>query len=134
MERGLTLSAKEERRALVLNGVMDKRWTVRQGAELLKVSQRHLWRMLSAYREEGPAALCHGNRGSQPANATPVVLRERIVALAQGKYAGLNDTHLAEVLLEREGIRVPRSSLQRLVRQAGFKSPKRRRAPRHRSR
>ena len=130
----LTLSAKEERKGYVLNGVMDKRWTGKQGAALLKVSQRHLWRMLAAYRGMGPAALGHGNRGSQPANKTPAAVRDQVVTLAAGKYAGVNDTHLAELLGEREGVRVARSTLQRLLRQAGIRSPKKRRAPRRRSR
>lgn len=132
--KGLTLSAKEEKRARVLIGVLDRRWTGKQAAAVLKVSERHLWRMLAAYRAEGPAALVHGNRGHQPANSTRLEIRERALALAQGKYAGFNDCHLAEVLEEREGMRLPRSTLQRLLREAGLRSPKRRRAPRHRSR
>jgi len=132
--KGLTLTAREERRAYVLTGVLDKRWTGKQGAELLGVSDRHLWRMLAAYRERGPAALVHGNRGLQPANATKPEVKASILALAQGKYAGMNDCHLTETLGEREDLQVPRSTLRRFLREAGIKSPKQRRAPRHRSR
>ena len=68
------------------------------------VSARHTRRMLAAYREKGAAALAHGNRGRRPANATPNALASEAVRLARSRYAGVNHTHLSELLREREGI------------------------------
>ena len=42
-----------------------------QGAEVLGLSERHVWRLLAAYRVLGAAALVHGNRGRRPQNAVP---------------------------------------------------------------
>jgi hypothetical protein len=61
-------------------------------------------------------------------------VRDRIVELARTRYDGTNDSHLAELLAEHEGIVIGRSSLQRLLRGAGLASPRRRRPARHRSR
>ena len=69
--KGLTLSTKEQNRLHVLNGVLERQWTVAGAAQLLGVSERHTWRVLAAYREEGAAALAHGNRNRPPFNATP---------------------------------------------------------------
>jgi hypothetical protein len=73
-----------------------------------------------------------GGRASSRRLAEPV--RDRIVELARTTYDGANDTHLAELLAEHEGIEIGRSSLQRLLRGAGLASPRRRRPARHRSR
>jgi len=98
------------------------------------VSERHGWRILAAYRKEGAAALAHGNRGRTPANATPLAIRQQVVTMAKGRYSGINHTHLAELLAEREGIVLSRSTLRRFLTGAGLSSPRRGRSPRHRYR
>lgn len=76
----------------------------------------------------------HGNRGRASPRRLAETTRARILELARTKYEGANDSHLGELLAEAEGIRISRASLQRLLRGAGIASPRRRRAPRHRSR
>ena len=98
------------------------------------VSTRHTRRILAAYRQEGAAALAHGNRGRRPANATPEGMADAVVDLAQTRYAGVNHTHLSELLGEREGIEIGRSTLHRLLVRAGVSSPRSRRPPKHRVR
>ena len=67
---GVTLTQKEQTRLQELNSVLADQVPVCQAAEVLGVSERHMRRILAAYREEGAAALAHGNRGSCPALAT----------------------------------------------------------------
>ena len=43
--------------------VIEGKVTVVQSAKLMGVSERHAWRLLAAYREEGAAAVAHRNRG-----------------------------------------------------------------------
>ena len=74
-------------------------------AELMGVSERHAWRLLAAYRKEGASAIAHDNRGRKPSTTTDTGTQQRIRELAEGPYAGLNHTHLTEMLLEREGDR-----------------------------
>ncbi len=50
---GLTLSAKEQSRLQVLNGVLERYWTIKEAAPLLGVSERQGWRLLAAYRKGG---------------------------------------------------------------------------------
>jgi transposase len=132
--KGLTLTTKEQTRLQILNSILERRWFMREAAEVLGVSERHGWRLLAAYRKEGAAALAHGNRGRVPRNATPAVVRQQVVAMAQERYGGINHTHLAELLAEREGLVLSRATVRRLLVGAGVPSPRRRRPPRHRCR
>jgi len=132
--KGLTLTTKEQTRLQVLNGVLAKVWPASQAAEILGLSERHVWRLLAAYREEGAVVLAHGNRRRIPANVTPAVIREKVVAVARQRYGGFNHTHLSELLAEREGLVLSRSTVRRLLVDAGLPSPRYRRQPRHRMR
>ena len=84
--------------------------------------------------DELGAALAHGNRGRRPANATPSALASEAVRLARSRYAGVNHTHLSELLREREGIDIGRDTLRKILANAGVSSPRRRRPPKHRVR
>jgi len=107
---------------------------MREAAKVMGVSERQGWRILTAYRKEGAAALAHGNRGRTPTNATPLAIQQQVVAMAKERYSGVNHTHLAELLAEREGITLSRSTLRRLLTGAGMPSPRRGKSPRHRYR
>ena len=122
---GLTLTTREQNRLQTLNGVLGKHWPMREAARIMGVSERQGWRILAAYRKEGAAALAHGNRGRTPANAIPPALCRQVVNLARERYFGVNHSHLAELLVEREGIVLSRSTLRRLLTLAGMPSPRR---------
>jgi transposase len=134
MRETITLNGTEQKRALVFNQVMAGLMKAGQAAELLQISLRHTRRLLAAYRQAGPAALAHGNRGRQPAHTLAEGLRQRVVALARDKYAGFNHQHLSEVLGEAEAIVISRSTLRRILLGAGLPSPRKRRPPKHRRR
>ena len=131
---GLTLSAKEQNRLQILNGVLERHWSMKEAAPLLGVSERQGWRLLSAYRREGARGLVHQNRGRVPPNITPETIRQQVLTLAQERYGGINHTHLTELLAEREGVIVSRPTVRRLLVGAGLSSPRQRRPPQHRYR
>lgn len=134
-EGGLVLTLKDEQRIGVLIRLEAGLLTLASAAGLLGVSERQARRIVAAYRRDGPRAIAHGNRGRRPAHAVSEELRDRIRALASGAYAGVNHTHLAELLTEREGIVVPRSTLSDVLREVGIRSPRpQKRRSRHRSR
>ena len=57
-----------------------------------------------------------------------------VVHLASTRYEGANHTHLSELLAEREGIDIGRTTMRRILVKAGVSSPRRRRPPKHRVR
>jgi transposase len=93
-----------------------------EAALLLGLSVRSVRRLRSRYLDAGPAALAHGNRGRRPAHALGAALAARVVALAKTTSAGCNDSHLAELLAERERITLSRASVRRILRAAGLRS------------
>jgi transposase len=134
METTITMTSREQRRAWVLTRVLKHELTMTEAAETLGLSERQLWRLRVAFERDGPAGLVHGNRGRPSKRRLDASLRDQVVELRRTTYADVNDTHLAELLAEREDIAVSRPSLQRILRAAGLASPRRRRPPRHRSR
>ena len=128
------MTPKEQTRLQVLNSLLAEHMTLDQAATLMGVSSRHTRRMLAAYREKGSAAMAHGHRDRKAPNATPEAMAYDVVHLARTKYSGANHTHLAELLGEREGIDIGRTTLRRILVNAGLKSPRLRRPPKHRVR
>ena len=124
----------EHRRLAVLELLSAGAVSAVEAATLLGISERHLWRLHAARRDGGAEALAHGNRGRRPANAVSVDLAARVVELATTTYVGFDQHHLTEMLAEQEGIVLSRSSVRRILGDAGVEAPQRRRAPRHRSR
>ena len=130
----MTLTPEEGRRVHVLTLLEGKRISVGQAAKGLGLTPRQVRRLRVRLREAGPAALIHGNRGRRSDCRLPEALTTQILTLARGRYAGLNDVHLTEKLTTIEGFAVSRATVQRVLRAAGLRSPRRRRPPRHRSR
>ena len=125
MENKVILSMKEQHKIKMIVEYEAGKVRAKEASELLGISKRHFRRMVVA----------HGNRGRTPANRISERVREEIVALAKGEYQDYNDCHFTEELAEQlEPIRVSRSTVRRIRRANGQGSPRKRRAPRHRSR
>ena len=127
----VTLTPKEQTRLKILNSLLAGHMTLDQAATLKGVSPRHTRRILAAYQEKGAATVAHGLRGRKLANATPEPVATAVVHLAHTRYAGTNHTQLSELLSEREGIDIGRTTLRRILVNAGLSSPRRRRPPKH---
>lgn len=134
MKETVILNSEEQRRLLILNQVERGAMSVTEAAELIGVSLRHVHRLRASYRDQGAAALGHGNRGRAPAHALAADLRQQVLSLAQTTYADCNHQHMSELLAERDGIQMSRASLRRILLAAGVVSPRTRRAPKHRRR
>src|SRR5215208_4531800 len=93
-EETAMLAREEQQRAQVLKG----RMTQGEAALVLGRSLREVKRLTARYRAAGPAGLVHGNRGRTPWQAVAPDVTARVVALARGRYAGLNQQHLTEKL------------------------------------
>lgn len=128
------MNKKEQKKLIVLNRVERGVMTAREAAEMLGLSLRQIRRILVAYRKEGAQALAHGNLGRKPHHALNEGLRKQVLELARSTYAGCNNQHFTELLAEREGINLSRSTVRRILLGAGVRSPRKRRPPKHRSR
>lgn len=134
MEHPVTLTMADQKRLTVLTELDRGRYTAAQAAEVLRVTVRHVRRLLARLRCDGVAAIPHHNRGRKPAHTLPDELRQQVVQLVKDKYSDCNNHHLQQLLAERENIRLSVSSLRRIRLAANQPSPRKRRAPKHRGR
>lgn len=130
----ITLTARAQQRLTVLNALERGALGMVEAANLLGLSTRQVRRLRGAYRRNGPRALVHGNQGRPSPRRVAEAIRARVVHLAQTTYAGVNHKHLSELLAEREIILLSHPTLHRILREAGIRSLRRRRPPRHRRR
>src|SRR5712675_825974 len=128
------LSQKELQRVAVISSCVKGDLACARAASLLNLTPRHVKRLKSRLRQGGEAALAHASRGRPSHRRLPQRVRDRILHLARTTYAGFNDHHLCEKLVEKEGFSLGRETLRRLLRSAGIASPRKRRSPTHRQR
>jgi transposase len=128
------LSQKQLQRIKVMENVAEGRITIGRAAELLQLSTRQVKRLKQRFDAKNVQWVYHRNQGRKPANVIPESVRKRVLKLARGKYAGFNDHHLQEKLVEEENLRLSRQTVRRMLRQAGIASPQKRRPRKYRSR
>jgi transposase len=130
----MELSQRELQRVKVIENAEQGRITVAEASGLLQLSSRQVKRLKASYVPDQVDWVRHGNRGRPKPWAMAEAAKKRIVELARSKYAGFNDSHLTEKLVEEEKISVSRETVRRLLRKAGLRSPHKRRARKYRSR
>jgi transposase len=116
-----------------------RRWergelTGREAAQVVGLSERQIRRLRRAVEERGRAGVVHGNTGRRPTHRISDATRKLVIELARKKYAGFNDHHLTEKLVEVEGVSVSRRSVQRILRGGGIGAIRKHRPARHRKR
>jgi transposase len=124
---------KEIKRLYIVQLVQEKRMTGSEACNHLDLTLRQVRRLIAKYREKGAEGLMHGNRGRSAHNRLDEGMRVKIQGLAQEEYKDYNDSHFTEELVEEYGFKVSRSTVRRIRRGMGQKSPRKHRTPRHRS-
>jgi transposase len=130
----IELSQRELQRVKVIENAVAGHITVAEAARLLRVSQRQVKRLKKRCVPGEVDWVRHANRGQSRPWGIAERVRAKVLRLAQGKYAGFNDSHFTEKLQEVEGMELSRETVRRILRGAGRPSPQKRRAPRYRSR
>src|SRR3954466_3566037 len=94
------MSKRELNRIDILARLDSGRLTPAAAAELLRVSERQVYRLQRRFREDGPAGIADRRRGRPSNNRLPEVLREHAVSLVRQHYADFGPTLAAEKLEE----------------------------------
>ena len=128
------MSRKEVPRAGLVKAALAGKITNQEGARALRVSVRQFKRLKARFRHEGARGLMHRRRGQPSPRRCPAAVRAEVVRLMTTTYAGFNDVHFTEKLQELHALPVSRATVRRLRLALGRASPRRRRAPQHRSR
>ncbi|HXG50802.1 MAG TPA: ISNCY family transposase [candidate division Zixibacteria bacterium] len=130
-EREIRVSQQELHRVHVVRLTLEGREGVGKGAKLLGVSVRQMKRLRRKMRAGGALGLLHGNCGKPAWNKTRCATVQKVIELAGGRYHGLNDTHFAEKLKEKEKVDLSRSTVRRILRGAGIAAVRKRGVKRH---
>lgn len=125
MKETLTLNTQEQKRVMVLPQLLVGQLTAAEAAVLLNLSERACeTTVCSVSKRRAALALAHGNRGRKPVQSISEEVQRQVIELASTTYAGCNYQHLRDLLAERDGIELSRTSVRRTRLPAGIASPR----------
>jgi transposase len=132
-QKRFLMSQRELHRYHVISKAIEGRMSTREAAEMLRLSQRQVFRQKAKIVASGPQGIIHGNRGRSPSTTKPEELMREVRELYQTRYQGFNIAHFTEKLNEVEGIGVSKETVRKELRRHNLVG-RMRRAPKHRSR
>ena len=132
MEELLTMSKKELTRKEIMQRLEEKRMRQSEAAEMLGVSERHVRRLLVAYRQQGASGLISKRRGQPSNNQITAKNKQKAVDLLHSQYADFGPTLACEKLAERHSLKLSVESVRKIMIAEGlWKTKKRRKAQVH---
>src|SRR5215471_7802630 len=114
------MSDGELTRLEVLRDLDQKRLTTEAAAQLLGLERRQVFRLLKAYRTEGPKGLISKRRGRRSNRRKREALRKAVLAIIREWYWDFGPTLAAEKLREVHGITLGRETLRLWMIEAGL--------------
>ena len=128
------MSERELNRIEVLAQVDDGRLSVQNGANMLDVTKRQMFRLLKRYRTDGAPAIRHRARGKSPNNKIHKAKRDYALALVNENYKDFGPTLAAEMLAEHHSFKVSRETLRKWMQEDGLWLPRKQRRRFHQPR
>lgn len=114
------MSERELNRIEILAQINDGRLSTIDGALLLDLSKRQIFRLLERFREDGAAGLRHKARGKRANNRIHDAMRSYALDLVREKYADFGPTLASEMLAEHHGFKVSRETLRKWMQEDGL--------------
>jgi len=114
------MSDGELSRLEVLRDLDQRRLPAEAAGQLLGLERRQVFRLLKAYRTEGPSGLISKRRGRRSNRRKPEGLRRAVLAMIRQWYWDFGPTLAAEKLREVHGITVGRETLRLWMIEAGI--------------
>jgi hypothetical protein len=133
----ITMSHKELARLQTLIDVADGRIGVDDGAAVMGLGRRQVYRLLTSFRANGPDALVSKRRGKPSNHAHGAVFRKTVLGIVRERYGDFGPTLAAEKLAELHGLPIGVETLRQWMIEDGIWIRRRDRAkrihqPRHR--
>src|SRR5260370_21913765 len=116
----ITMSRNELTRLRVLIDFADGRLSVAEATGLIGVGRRQIYRLLQAFRADGPDGVMSGKRGGTSNRALGAVFRETVLAMVRERYADFGPTLAAEKLSELHGLDLGVETLRQWMIEAGL--------------
>ena len=119
----ITLNQRERDRLRVLHEIKGKHISQIEAAQRLKISDRHIRRLLIRLRKLGDRALIHGLRGRASNRKLTPRWELKIMNRVRQRYADFGPTLAAEHLAQ-EGLSVSRETLRKWMVKASLWRPR----------
>ena len=121
----LTMSKTELTRLEVMKRMVEKRLKQKEAAVMLGVSERHIRRLLRAYRQAGERGLISKRRGQPSNNRLLAEVKQAALDLLHSRYADFGPTLAHEKLSEVHKLRLGKESVRQLMIAEGLWKPSR---------
>ena len=129
MREDIIVMDKEDRRRLhLIQQVIEKKASQKEIAEALELSDRQIRRIVKRIRKEGDAGVIHRLRGKKSNRKFATEIREKMLDLYRGKYAGFGPTLAAAFLDGRNSLPSDGSFLETTCRLWGNRALKNRKS------
>lgn len=122
--RIIEMTQIEIKRCEILKMAEEKKIIQKTGAQQMKVSDRHFRRLLRRYKRDGPAGIISGHRNKPSNNQITPEKRKVIVDKLEAEYKGFGPTLASEKLWERNGVKVSKETVRKIMIAEGLHKPK----------
>lgn len=124
----ITMSMRELDRLKTVQSVVGGNLKQIVAAQRLDLTARQVRRLVSRYQDEGASGLVSRNRGRTGNRQLPPELAKSALSIIAMRYADFGPTLACEKLRELHGITINKETVRRLMSEAGFWTPRSRRA------
>jgi transposase len=124
MDKLLTMSKKELTRLEIMQRIEEGGLKQKEAAEILKVTERHVRRLLQAYRQSGAGGLVSKRRGKPSNNQLKGEVKQEVVDLIFRNYHDFGPTLAHEKLTEQHGMKLSVETVRKLMISEGLWKPK----------
>lgn len=121
----MTIRKKELRRKPFFEAVLERKMTLMECQEKLKISYRQVRRSFKRYCLQGDEGLCHKSRGKKPAHTYSEAHKSAVLNLYQEKYAGFGPLLASEKMAKDDAVIVNDETLRLWLKKAGLWTRKR---------
>ena len=120
----LTMSQKELTRLEVIQRIEKKKLKQREAAEMRRISERHVRRLLRAYRQSGAEGLISKRRGEASNNQMNAEVKQQAIDLIYSHYYDFGPTLAHEKLTEKHALKLSVETVRKLMITEGLWKPK----------
>ncbi len=120
----LTMSQKELTRLEVIQRTEKKTLKQKEAAKMLGISERHVKRLLRAYRQSGAEGLISKRRGKPSNNRLNAEVKKESIDLIYSQYHDFGPTLAHEKLTEKHALKLSVETVRKLMITEGLWKPK----------
>ncbi|MFH1414481.1 MAG: ISNCY family transposase [Elusimicrobiota bacterium] len=109
----INMSGKELNRLNLIHKVLDRRLSQKEAADMLKLTDRHIRRIVKKIRLYGDRAIIHARRGKESKRKFTDDFKDKVVKTVKTSYSDFGPTLAAEKLDELDSIKLSRETLRK---------------------